>query len=120
MNSISLGYFRNSQKKERVSELHIVSENNPADQDTIEIPTSNAFTMKQIINFLQNINTSEADYEIIRRDLETVKQEKSVIEAKYEALEKRAATTQQDYEDLEGLWIGREGWSYLEMKRPKN
>ncbi|WNS79282.1 hypothetical protein RRU94_17175 [Domibacillus sp. DTU_2020_1001157_1_SI_ALB_TIR_016] len=66
-------HFRNVQKKEKVSGLHVVSDNNPAGQDTVEIPDSNTLTMGQIINFLQNINASEADYESLRRELETAK-----------------------------------------------
>ncbi|WP_285882068.1 RsfA family transcriptional regulator [Domibacillus indicus] len=93
-------HLRNGQKKERPSGLHIISENNPADRDTIEIPSSNTLTMREVIAFLQNINASETDYESLRRELETVKQEKTAIETKYEELEKRALTMQQDYEDL--------------------
>ncbi|MEM1505798.1 RsfA family transcriptional regulator [Domibacillus sp. 8LH] len=93
-------HLRNGQKKERSSGLHVISENNPVDRDTIEIPSSNTLTMREIIAFLQNINASEADYESLRRELETVKQEKTAIETKYEELEKRALTMQQDYEDL--------------------
>ncbi|WP_304653944.1 RsfA family transcriptional regulator [Domibacillus sp. PGB-M46] len=93
-------YLRGGQKKDRTSGLHVITENNPADQDTVEIPSSNTLTIKQIIAFLQNINTSGEDYESLRRELETVKQEKTAIETKYEELEKRARTMQQDYEDL--------------------
>ncbi|WNS78768.1 RsfA family transcriptional regulator [Domibacillus sp. DTU_2020_1001157_1_SI_ALB_TIR_016] len=93
-------YFRNVQKKERPSGIHVVSENNLTDQDTIEIPSSNTLTMRQIIDFLQNINASEVDYKSLRREFETVKQEKAAIETKYGELEKRTLTMQQDYENL--------------------
>ncbi|WP_050179591.1 RsfA family transcriptional regulator [Domibacillus robiginosus] len=93
-------HFRNLEKKEKVSGLHIVSDNNPADQDTIEIPSSNALNMSQVINFLETINASETDCKSLRRELEIEKQEKAAIESKYEVLEKRAITMQQDYEDL--------------------
>ncbi|MCM3791305.1 RsfA family transcriptional regulator [Domibacillus indicus] len=93
-------HFRNLEKKEKSSGLHIVSENNPSGENTVGIPDSPALTMREIIAFLQNINMSEADYEILQRELETIKREKAAIETKYEELEKRAITMQQDYEDL--------------------
>lgn len=93
-------HFRHLQKNERSSELHIVLENNQSDQSTIEIPNSAALTIKDIISFLQNMNTSEEDYENLRRELETVKREKAAIEKKYEELEKRAFTMKGDYEEI--------------------
>lgn len=93
-------HFRHLQKNERSSELHIVLENNHSDQSTIEIPNSAALTIKDIISFLQNMNTSEEDYENLRRELETVKREKAAIEMKYEELEKRALTMKGDYEEI--------------------
>lgn len=93
-------YFRSLQKKERASSMQIISEDRFAGEKTNAAIGSPALTMREIIAFLQNINTSEADCKILQRELEMIKREKAAIETKYEELEKRALTMQQDYEEL--------------------
>ncbi|MCM3791528.1 RsfA family transcriptional regulator [Domibacillus indicus] len=93
-------YFRSLQKKERASSMQVISEDHFASENTNAAIGSPALTMREIIAFLQNINTSEADCEILQRELEMIKREKAAIETKYEELEKRALTMQQDYEEL--------------------
>ncbi|MEM1504945.1 RsfA family transcriptional regulator [Domibacillus sp. 8LH] len=93
-------YFRSLQKKERASGIQVILEDPSAGENTNAAIGSPALTMREIIAFLQNINTSEADCEILQRELEMIKREKAAIETKYEELEKRALTMQQDYEEL--------------------
>ena len=93
-------HFRHLQKNKRSQEIHIILEDNHSDQNTIEISNSPVLTIKDVISFLQNMNTSEEDYENLQRELETIKREKAAIEMKYEELEKRALTMKGDYEEI--------------------
>ncbi|MCI2255267.1 RsfA family transcriptional regulator [Domibacillus sp. PGB-M46] len=93
-------YFRSLQKKERASSMQVISGDRFAGENTNAAIGSPALTMREIIAFLQNINASEADCEILQRELEMIKREKAAIETKYEELEKRALMMQQDYEEL--------------------
>ncbi|WP_050182883.1 RsfA family transcriptional regulator [Domibacillus robiginosus] len=93
-------HFRHLQKKESTRNLHVVLDNDPADQIIIEDTSPSLLTMRDIIAFLKNMDASQADYESLRQELDTVKREKAAIEVKYAELEKRAVMMKEDYEEI--------------------
>lgn len=92
--------YRILHKKEKSKELHILLESNTLSQNMNDVTNEEAITMSSVIEFLQNFNTSGQDGENLKKELEDVKQAKADLEVKYEELEKRAYTIEQDYEAL--------------------
>lgn len=92
--------YRILHKKEKSKELHILLESNTLSQNMNDVSNEEALTMSSVIEFLQNFNTSGQDAENLKKELEDVKQAKADLEVKYEELEKRAYTIEQDYEAL--------------------
>ena len=96
--------FRTQQKQEGVSiGLHVVEgekgENQPG-QKAIDSSGSDSLTIKDVIGFLETVNVSGEDYDLLQRELETTKREKAALEMKYEQLEKNAHTMKNDYEEI--------------------
>ncbi|MET1030979.1 RsfA family transcriptional regulator [Domibacillus tundrae] len=92
--------YRLIHKDEESRELHIVLESTQTSQNMNDSAGSAALTMSSVIDFLQNFNSSGQDYESLRKELEAVKQAKAALETKYEELEKRTLTIQEDYEAI--------------------
>ena len=92
--------YRLLHKKEKSKELHILLESTEVSKGTSNRSGSSALTMSSVIAFLQNFNSSEQDVESLHKELEAVKQAKAALETKYEELEKRTLTIQEDYEAL--------------------
>ncbi|MCP3763784.1 RsfA family transcriptional regulator [Domibacillus sp. A3M-37] len=92
--------YRLIHKDEESRELHIVLESTQTSQNMNDRAGSAALTMSSVIDFLQNFNSSGQDYESLRKELEAVKQAKAALETKYEELEKRTLTIQEDYEAI--------------------
>lgn len=92
--------YRILHKKEKSKELHILLESNTLSQNMNDVTNEEELTMSSVIEFLQNFNTSGQDAENLKKELEDVKQAKADLEVKYEDLEKRAYTIEQDYEAL--------------------
>jgi prespore-specific regulator len=85
--------YRLIHKDEESRELHIVLESTQTSQNMNDSAGSAALTMSSVIDFLQNFNSSGQDYE-------SLKQAKAALETKYEELEKRTLTIQEDYEAI--------------------
>lgn len=92
--------YRILHKKEKSKELHILLESNTLSQNMNDVTNEEALTMSSVIEFLQNFNTSDQDAENLKKELEDVKQAKADLEVKYEELEKRAYTIEEDYKAL--------------------
>lgn len=92
--------YRILHKKEKSKELHILLESNTLSQNMNDGTNEEELTMRSVIEFLQNFNTSGQDAENLKKELEDVKQAKADLEVKYEELKKRAYTIEQDYEAL--------------------
>jgi prespore-specific regulator len=92
--------YRLIHKDEESRELHIVLESTQTSQKMNDSSGSASLTMNSVIDFLQNFNSSGQDIESLQKELEAVKQAKADLETKYEELEKRTLTIQEDYEAL--------------------
>lgn len=92
--------YRILHKKEKSKELHILLESNTLSQNMNDVSNEEALTMSSVIEFLQNFNMSGQDAENLKKELEDVKKAKADLEVKYEELEKRAYTIEEDYKAL--------------------
>ncbi|WP_046176240.1 RsfA family transcriptional regulator [Domibacillus indicus] len=92
--------FRLLQNKEKPKELHILLKSNELSKNTNEDTGKENLTMSSIIAFLENLHTSSQDVESLQKELEAVKHAKTDLEVKYEELEKRTLTIEQDYKAL--------------------
>ncbi|MEM1504431.1 RsfA family transcriptional regulator [Domibacillus sp. 8LH] len=94
-------HFRNQQKQGRVSlGLHVVEEKHQPRQKAIDSLSSGSLTIKDVIGFLETLNVSGEDYDLLQRELETTKREKAELELKFAQLEKSALIMKNDYEEI--------------------
>lgn len=92
--------YRLLHKKEESKKLHVLLESTELSKNTGDHAGAVKLTMNNVIEFLQQFNSSEQDVERLQKELEGVKQAKAQLEEKYEELEKRALTIREDYEAL--------------------